>query len=480
MNMKVAVIGAGTMGSGIAQVAATAGHEVVVIDRDASALDRGRQILAKSFAALVARSRLEQHDADMIAGRVRWSQDLADVAGAGLIIEAVLEDLEVKQRLFADVGAVAGRDAVIASNTSSLSISGMALSLPYPERFAGLHFFNPVPAMKLVEVVAGAATDSMIVERLTGLMAAWGKHAVAVKDVPGFIVNRVARPFYAEAFLALDEGIEAALIDDAVSGGGGFRMGPLTLADMIGHDVNYASACSVFEGISPHARFRPQPAQARLLDEGRLGRKSGRGVYDYGSADGTGQANRTAATQKPAPQIAAAPNADDFLWLRDRLPTSPARGIPADSISVDGVVMAKGDGRTLDERADVDVLLDHVHDHSVSPVLIASARDERSAAAVASLAGALDKRLLLIPDRPGQIVLRTLAQIANGAADAVEDGVAPAKAIDEAMLHGANYPRGPLAWARDFGPARLKQTLSHIAAATGDLLYAPSHGLDRL
>ena len=224
----------------------------------------------------------------------------------------------------------------------------------------------------------------------------------------------------------------------------------------------------------------PQPAQARLLDEGRLGRKSGRGVYDYGAAEKTGQVDQTTASQRPAPQIAVAQDAQDFLWLSGRLSTSPATGIPAGSISVDGVIVAKGDGRTLDQRREVDVLLDHVHDHAISPVLIASARDERSAAAAADLAFALDKRLLLLPDRPGQIVLRTLAQLVNGAADAVEDGIAPANAIDEAMIHGANYPRGPLAWARDFGPARLKQTLLHIAAGTDDLLYSPSRGLDRL
>ena len=180
MNRKVAVIGAGTMGSGIGQVAATAGHEVVVIDRDASALDRGRQLLAKSIGALVARSRLDRDDADTIVARIGWSQELGDAADAGLIIEAVLEDLDVKHRLFADLGALAARDAIVASNTSSLSISEMARSLRHPERFAGLHFFNPVPAMKLVEVVAGAETNPVVVEQQTRLMAAWGKHAVAV------------------------------------------------------------------------------------------------------------------------------------------------------------------------------------------------------------------------------------------------------------------------------------------------------------
>ena len=473
---KVAVIGAGTMGSGIVQVAAAAGHEVVVIDRERDALVRGGQAFTGSLAALVKRSRISQNDADSIAARVSWSTELADAASCDLVIEAIVERLDIKRSLFTDLAALAGPATVLASNTSSLSIAAMADGLPHPERFVGLHFFNPVPVMKLVEIVAGPATDPTLVERMTALMQRWGKHAVAVRDVPGFIVNRVARPYYAEAFLALDEGIDPATIDAALTGGGGFRMGPLTLADMIGHDINYAAASSVFAAMQPHTRFRPQPNQARLVEQGLLGRKTGRGVYDY-SAD---PAPVEAAVGQPAGEIDIAPDAGAFDWILQSTDCRSNDQLSPGCISVDGVVMAYGDGRPLSQRADVDVLLDHAEDPAACPILIATARDPRSTEATGRLASRLGKRLVVLPDRPGQIVLRTLAQIANGAADAVEDDVASAPSIDDAMIYGANYPKGPIAWARGFGLAEVQQTLAHIASATGDALYEPSRGIDRL
>lgn len=473
---QVAVVGAGTMGSGIAQVAASAGHDVVVIDRDQGALGRGQSALAASLATLVRRSRLTQADADTIASRVVWRADLGAARGCALVVEAIVERLDIKRGLFTDLAMLVSAETVLASNTSSLSIAAMAEGLPYPERFVGLHFFNPVPAMKLVEVVAGPATDPAVVEAMTALMQRWGKHAVAVRDVPGFIVNRVARPYYAEAFVALDEGMEPASIDAALTDGGGFRMGPLTLADMIGHDVNYAAASSVFDGMRPNTRFRPQPRQAQLVEEGHLGRKSGRGVYVY-PVDAS--PIRSEAGQ-PAERVEIATDARAFLWLLQSTACASNDSLPSGSIAVDGVLMASGDGQPLSRRNDVDVLFDHVADPSASPILIATARDTRAAEAAGRLAATLGKKLILIPDRPGQIVLRTLAQLANGAADAVEDGVASADSIDEAMIYGANYPQGPLAWARWFGPAEVARALANIAIATGDDLYAPSQGLDRL
>jgi len=476
MFERVAVVGAGTMGSGIAQVAAAAGHDVVVIDREREALDRGRNALSDSLASLVKRSRMTEADAGTVAARVAWQPDIGAARGCGLVIEAIVERLEVKRGLFADLSMLVSAETVLASNTSSLSIAAMADGLAYPERFVGLHFFNPVPAMKLVEVVAGPATDPALVERMAVLMRNWGKHAVAVRDVPGFIVNRVARPYYAEAFLALEDGIEPAAIDTALTAGGGFRMGPLTLADLIGHDINYAAASSVFEGMQPHTRFRPQPGQARLVEQGLLGRKAGRGVYDYSSEPRP----VPPVTGRLAEEINIAPDARAFSWLLQSTKCLHNGELPAESISVDGIVMAYGDGRPLSRRSDVDALLDHVADPASSPILIVTVRDARAAEAAGRLASTLGKRLVLVPDRPGQIVLRTLAQLANGAADAVEDGVAPAPSIDEAMIYGANYPQGPIAWARAFGPAEVARALSNIAAATGDALYAPSTGLDRL
>lgn len=473
---KIAVIGAGTMGSGIAQVAAAAGHGVTVIDRDPDALEKGRRGLAASLDAMIKKGRMARAEADRIAQRMLWSTNLADAAGSRVGIEAVVERLDVKRALFEALSEIVDADAVLASNTSSLSISAMARGLTNPLRFVGLHFFNPVPAMKLVEVVAGEATDAAVIEEMSLLMRSWGKHAVSVRDVPGFIVNRVARPFYAEAFLALEEGIEPQLVDSAMTGGAGFRMGPLALADMIGLDVNYAAASSVFERMGSSARFRPQKRQAELVESGFLGRKSGRGVFDYNAEQGL----REITVGVPATDIRISGEGRQFLWLVDVVPSLPSDTLAADTMSVDGVVMTFGDGRPLSCRSDVDVIFDHLHNPVTSPFLIVTARNDAAENAVAGLAAILNKRVILIPDRPGQIVLRTMAQLANGAADAVLDDIAPAAAIDEAMVFGANYPQGPLAWAADYGPARIVAALEHISASTGDAIYAPSKGLDRL
>lgn len=471
-DSSVAVIGAGTMGCGIAQVAGAAGHAVLVIDSNSPALERGQASLAKSLASLVKRGRIDQDGADAIAGRVRWTTDIGDAAGCTLAIEAIVERLDAKQQLFGALAATLGEGAILASNTSSLSIAAMADGLARPERFLGLHFFNPVPAMKLVEIVAGPDTAEPEIAAMHDLMRRWGKHPVSVRDVPGFIVNRVARPYYAEAFIALDEGIAPEVIDAALTQGGGFRMGPLTLADMIGHDINFTAASSVHACMTPHVRFRPQPAQARLVEQQWLGHKSGRGVYDYGADLPAAAVLRSASSTAialPAYSAALAP-------LAALLSTPVDATLAAGTLRVDDVRIAMGDGRPLVERGDVDAILDHALDMETAPILVATVRNAAARDAVAALAGTLDKAVLILPDRPGQIALRTWLQLANGAADAVADAVADAGAINEAMLYGANYPVGPIQWVRRFGIDPARQALARIAAATGDDLYAPSKG----
>ena len=455
---------------GIAQVAAASGHQAVVVDQLETALEKGRERLRDSLDQLVRRGRLDAAQAAAMAAQIQWSTQIDAASDCALVIEAIVERLDVKQALFAKLENVVGDNALLATNTSSLSVTEIAEHLAKPSRFLGLHFFNPVPAMKLVEVVAGAATSQDVVETATSLMNDWGKHPVTVRDVPGFIVNRIARPYYAEAFLAWDEGIEPALIDAALTGSGGFRMGPLTLADMIGHDINYAAAVSVHEGLAPRARFRPQEAQGKLVEQGHLGRKSGQGVYRYGAEmpplpvreTGTGAVIH----------LPAAPGAAANLLAGLSAPVEPT--LDPGVLLVDGRRVAMGDGRSLNARRDIDVLIDHALDFSASSSLVATVRDEAAAQAAAGLAGALGKQLLIVPDRPGQIVLRTYAQIANGAVDAVREGVASAEAIDEAMLYGANYPVGPLAWAARTGLEQVRETLANIASETGDRLYEPA------
>jgi 3-hydroxybutyryl-CoA dehydrogenase len=267
---RVGVLGAGAMGAGIAQVAAVNGHEVVVVDEDARALERARARIADKAPTAV--------------DRVRFAQgDVGAFAGCGLVIEAIVERLDAKRQAFATIEPVVAVECVLATNTSSLSIASIAAACQRPEKVLGVHFFNPAPVMPLVEIIPGLRTAAQPMEWVRGLVDGWGKTTVLASDTPGFIVNRVARPFYLEGLRIYDEGIaDAATIDWAMREFGKFRMGPFELMDLIGLDVNFAVTCSVFQGLFYEARYRPSVTQQRLVDAGMLGRKTGRGFYDYG------------------------------------------------------------------------------------------------------------------------------------------------------------------------------------------------------
>ena len=282
---KIAVIGAGTMGSGIAQVAAQAGHQVVLYDARREAVDKALNGLRKTLDKLVEKGKLAKEQADGIHGRIAPASELKELAGSGLVIEAIIEDLAIKKKLFAELEGILEADATLATNTSSLSVTAIAGACKEPGRVIGLHFFNPAPLLPLVEVVPGLATDPALGTRLCELMKDWGKVPVLCKDTPGFIVNRVARPFYGEALRIYEEGLaDMATIDHAMRSVGGFKMGPFELMDMIGNDINFAVTKTVFEAFFFDPRYRPSITQQRQVESGRLGRKSGRGYYDH--ADG--------------------------------------------------------------------------------------------------------------------------------------------------------------------------------------------------
>lgn len=279
---KIAVIGAGTMGSGIAQVAATAGCLVKLFDTFPDALSRSKNNLVKALQKLEEKGKITQDEVNRIAGNISYVNTLTELADADLIIEAIVENIDVKRTLFSDLEKIVSKSCILASNTSSLSIASIAASCQNSNRVIGIHFFNPAPLMQLVEVIPAVQTDSDTLQKTVDTIASWKKVVAIAKDTPGFIVNRVARPFYSEAIRLYEEGTaDFATIDWAMKSIGGFRMGPFELMDFIGNDVNYAVTESVFSAFYFDPRFKPSFTQKRLTEAGFLGRKSGRGYYDY-------------------------------------------------------------------------------------------------------------------------------------------------------------------------------------------------------
>jgi len=280
--MIVGVIGSGTMGSGIAQVAATAGCKVKVFDTKQEALDRSKKSLEKILSRLIEKGRIDEVEKNRIQTNISYVNTLEDLKDTNLTIEAIIENLEIKKKVFSELETYVSEDTIIASNTSSLSIASIASSLKKPERCIGIHFFNPAPLMKLVEVIPAVQTSNAIINKVTDIIQDWKKVVAIAKDTPGFIVNRVARPFYGESLRIYEEGLaDLTTIDSSLKELGGFRMGPFELMDFIGNDVNYTVTETVFEAFYYDPRYKPSFTQKRLSEAGYLGRKSGKGYYKY-------------------------------------------------------------------------------------------------------------------------------------------------------------------------------------------------------
>lgn len=460
-SRDVGVIGAGTMGAGIAQVAAAAGHSVILYDAAEGAAEAGRKRVVAGLEGLVGRGRMAREDADALSGRIRVATGLEEFADVGLAVEAIVERLDVKRGVIARLEEIVADDTILASNTSSISITSIARDARKPERIAGLHFFNPAAVMKLVEIVSGVATAPHVAATLFDTARAWGKIPVEARSTPGFIVNRVARPYYAEALRLYEEQVaDPATLDALMTEGAGFRMGPFELMDLIGNDVNYAVTVSVFEAYYHEPRFRPSLAQLELVNAGHLGRKSGRGFYNYAKD-----------ASKPVP--ASEPPADAALIEDFSL---------GKEVKVDGVRIMLTDGRTaaaLSRDVGEPVI---VHDLSASPcsrVAFATSAGV-SASAIERFVASLQAqgvKASRLPDWPGLVVMRTVAMLANEGFEAVLQGVADAEGVDAAMRHGVNYPQGPFEWARTIGLKRVLSVLDTIYSLTGDPRYRASLSL---
>jgi 3-hydroxybutyryl-CoA dehydrogenase len=486
----VAVIGAGAMGSGIAQIAAQAGHRVLLHDARADAAANAQRSVATTLAALAAKGKLSTEAAQAAAARIVPVARIAELREAALVVEAIVEDLAAKRALFTELEGVVPDSTILATNTSSLSVTALAAGLRVPRRVVGMHFFNPAPILPLVEVVSGLGTSRDVAGAIHATALEWGKTPVHASSTPGFIVNRCARPFYAEGLRLLAErAADCATIDAVMREAGGFRMGPFELMDLIGHDVNFAVTRSVWEAYFNDPRFLPSVLQRELVDAGWLGRKSGRGFYDH-----------TPGAQVPPASSEARRDPPRRVSIHGDL--GPARALVArwraagvsidehDTLQAfpDGVIATAGawlaltDGRTATSRALASgahrlVLFDLALDYAQCKRLAVACADSCDADAASAAIGALQAAGVAVSrldDVAGLAVMRTVAMLANEAADAVTQGVATPPDLDLAMQKGVNYPRGPLAWGDTLGAARVREVLQHLAAHYGEDRYRTS------
>lgn len=455
------VVGAGIMGAGIAQVAAQAGHTVRLFDMREGAAAAAKSKLAATFDGLVNKGKLDGAAAQAALSRIEPITALEQAAGVALAVEAIVEDLAAKRALFQQLETLLGADAVLATNTSSISVTAIANGLQRPERLVGMHFFNPVPLMRLVEVVHGLRSDPEVAQAVFDLAEAWGKTAVHAKSTPGFIVNRIARPYYAEALALLQERAATPEVLDAALRGAGFRMGPCELMDLIGHDTNFAVTNSVYDANFQDKRYQPSVVQREMVDGGLFGRKSGRGFYAYPEG--------APPLPGPPPKLAHGPSQVTVHGsgaIADALANAVAQaaarhpghtcviarlsGSDWQGVEIDGARLVLTDGRTAGQiaaqlkRRDV-AMFDRPFQLPPAPgtPIAFAVADEAWRDRAAGWLVELGFTPLHVADTPGLVAARTVAMLINEAADAVQQGVCSEAGADAAMKLGVNYPAGP-------------------------------------
>lgn len=484
-GLSVGVVGCGAMGQGIIQVSLQGGLKVVAYDAKEGGARAGADKVFERLDRLVEKERIGAADAEAMKGALTVAEELSDLAPCQLVVEAVFEDIGVKHEVFGKLEAVVAADAILASNTSSLPIGSIARPLRHPERVAGLHFFNPVPLMRLVEVIKGPATGDTVAEALTVIGERMGRVPVVVKDSPGFLVNHGGRAFTTEGLALLHEGVATeAQIDAIMRDCGHFRMGPFELMDLTGIDVNYPVSMIVFEQFMNDPRLRTFPQHRALYDAGRFGRKTGIGHFRYdeegGKVDPPSPDHVTDA--EPAEIVACAtPDDAELAEVIERfgLVVKPDDGTLPVLATFHGedatgfVTRSGADPRRL-------VAIDATGDTSKRLTLMqAPGGDRRLLDAVAAAVSAKGVAATVIRDSPGFVLQRMRAMIANLGCEMAQIGLAAPEDIDTAMKLGLNYPMGPLEIVDDLGAARTFAIMREIQAATGDPRYRPSLWLRR-
>ena len=475
----VCVIGAGTMGRGIAQVALACGHGVSLVDPDANQL---RQAVDDVTQRLARRQPERAAELDRLLSTYT-AVDQSPLRSGTLVIEAVLESLEVKRAVLTKAAEHFGADCILATNTSSLSVTEIAVGTPFPSRVVGMHFFNPVPVMKLVEVVTGLQTDPEVADVAARISVAWGKQVARVRNAPGFIVNRVARGFYGEALRLVEEQVcSPAIVDEVMRAAGQFRMGPFELMDLIGNDVNAAVTRSVWTAFNFDPRFEPSRIQDELVSAGHLGRKRGQGFFTY--ADGSRPEIPLAVTPTAAPDSVVLHGTSTQLEpILERAGAKVERSVGRGEVALGDITLLRVTrGRTAREESRAAggtpvVVIDRMVAPSDTTGIAAASSHPHVMGAVAALLGRGGVAIHEVADAPGLVVARTLSVIANEAWETSLHGVASPADIDIAMQLGTNYPVGPFEWTRRWGSDAVLEILDSLWATYHDTRYRASRDL---
>lgn len=488
-ELVLGIVGCGVMGRGIAQIAALAGTRVKLFDTRANAANQARTAVTDTYSMLVSKGRLEDSKASQAGAAIHACESLSELSACHVVIEAIVEDLAAKQALFEQLESVVGADCILATNTSSLQVTSIAARLKHPERLGGMHFFNPVPLMKLVEVIGGLRTDEAVVDFLQALGRHWGHVAVRAKDTPGFIVNHAGRGFSTEGMrVLLDQVTDVPTLDRILRDCAGFRLGPAELMDLTGVDVSHPVMESVYHQYYEDPRYKPQPLTRSMQNAGLLGRKTGRGFYEYDS-----QGKRSNAVEdEPSSSLPSS------VWVSRELPqlAEPVIALVAASgvqleqserPSANALIVVTPLGEDATEccvRQQLDasrcVAVDALFDMSQRRVVMSTPATHADTLAMArGLFGVNGQKISVIRDSTGLVCQRVVAHIVNIACEIAQQGIALPADIDHAVKLGLGYPQGPLAWGDQLGPATVLTLLENMERLNGDGRYRPSHWLRR-